>query len=143
MKKISLFFFLFFIIGGTIAAPAPALAGQGADELRGLISIFTPTPVERKAEVNAENKGTMLKFQHKIDTFSFGEKTVNLYSGLINGERGRLFLLIENNDPVTVVFYEPQDMELFREFLKKSEAEKKEWIIRDFKKYTGVDLTQK
>jgi len=147
MKRIALLFvfvvllfssaFFYFVL--------PAAAGQGGAELRGLISIFTPTPVERKAEVSAENKGVMLKFQQKIESFSFGkngEKTVNVYYGLINGERGALFLLIEDNNPVRIIFYEPQDMEDFRLFRKKDEEEKKEWIVRDFKEYADIDLTK-
>jgi len=146
MKRIALLFvFAVLLSSAFFSFVLPAAAGQGGDELKGIINIFRPTPIERKAEVSAENKGVMLKFQQKIESFSFGkngEKTVNVYYGLRNGEKGALFLLIIDNKPIRVVFYEPQDMEEFRLFMKKGKEEKKEWIIRDFKEYADIDLTK-
>jgi len=144
MKRIAFLLFVFavFLFSAFFSFVLPAAAGQGGAELRGLISIFTPTPVERKAEVAAENRGVALKFQQKIEAFSFGEKTVNVYYGSRNGERGALFLLVMDNKPIKVIFYEPQDMKDFRLFIRKDEEEKKEWIVRDFKEYADIDLTK-
>jgi len=143
MKKTFLLFAFVFSAIVLVALPLMpnAEAGQGGDEIRGLISIFRPTPMERKVEVIVEDWGYDLKFKKKIGEFAFKkERKVNVYRALLDGNQSAIMLLVVDNKPAGIIFYEPEDMPKFRAWLKKDENEKRKDIIKEFRKEKLAEL---
>jgi len=143
MKRIALLFVFAVLLFSSafFSFVLPAAAGQGGDEIKAIISIFRPTPVERKVEVVLENQGYDLKFKNKIDTFTFeGDRRVNVYTATLGGNSSAVFLLMEGKEATNIIILEPEDMPGFWSFLKKGQKEKREEIISRFKKTNIAEL---